>query len=233
MHRKGNICFFAVKKSTFVESKKKYSLLLVDDHVMVACGLKQVFGQAVPEITVIDSSTTGNDALSKIQEHPYNIYILDLELPDFSGFDLIDRIREIDPSARIVIHTMHDELWYYKRLAVYHLSGIVYKSSDTTQIIECVRKVLAGEEYLCPKALEFRKKEEKCKSRVGMDLTERELRVLKCIAEGKSTAEIAQSLYISVNTVETHRRHLNEKLDATNVASLLMHAVAKGLLPIH
>ncbi len=213
--------------------KKQYSLLLVDDHAMVACGLKQVIGHALPEIAVIDSSSTGVEALSKIREHPYDIYILDLELPDFSGFDLIDRIRISDPSARIVIHTMHDELWYYKRLAVYNPSGIVFKSSDTNQIIECVRKVLSDEKYLCSKALEFQEKEEKRKSKVGMDLTERELRVLKCIAEGKNTAEIAQSLYISINTVETHRRHLNEKLDATNVATLLMHAVAKGLLPIH
>ena len=180
----------------------------------------------------IEEAHSGSDALMTLSKQPYDLYIVDLELPDMTGFELMERIRKESPRAKIIAHTMHDELWYYRKLEASGVDGIVYKSASSDQIVQATKIVMDGGRYLCDKAQEQRKNRHRT-LRKDQELSERELHVLHCIAAGKNTSEIADELCISVNTVETHRRHLNEKLDATNVATLIMHAVAKGLLPIH
>ncbi len=205
---------------------------MIDDHEIVVCGLKHIIGTSMPEVSLLDTATTGKEAKEKISNNTYDIYMLDLELPDMTGFDLIECIRNNYPKARIIVNTMHDELWYYKRLETYNVNGIVYKSVDAQQIISAIHTVLRGDKYTCTPPEKAPATRRRRTRQFGDDLSKRELEVLRCISQGKSTAEIATELCISVNTVETHHRHLNEKLNATNMASLIMHAVAKGLLPI-
>ncbi len=203
---------------------------MVEDHEIVICGLKHIINSALPEIHHIDTAKTGLKALEMMQ-HSYDIYMIDLELPDISGIDLIKSIRQNAPEVKIIVHTMHNELWYTKQLDQLGVNGIVYKSVDSKQIIEAITSVLDGKNYRSTTTPATPAQERRAK-KVRKVLSKRELEVLKCISQGKSTAEIARELCITVNTVETHHRHLNEKLNATNMASLIMHAVAKGLLPI-
>ena len=113
------------------------------------------------------------------------------------------------------------------------MHGILFKSVDATRIAEAIRRVLDGETYYCTYAEQVRNQMKRSEEgRKKEELTLRELDVLKHISEGKSTQEIAQELCVSPNTVDTHRRHLMEKLDARNVADLIMTAIAKGIIPI-
>ncbi len=209
----------------------KNTLLIVDDHDIVILGLKQVVHTFFPTTFEVDFAKSGREALRKIAEAKFDLYILDLELPDITGFEVIDHIRKRYAEAKIIVHTQHDELWYHRKLYSYHVNGICLKSADSRNLVEAIHQVMEGNSYLLSHTaiesntiLDFKN--------MGKNLSERELAVLKCISLGLNTTEIAEELCISVNTVETHRRHLNEKLGAKNTASLIMNAVKCGLLTV-
>ena len=214
-------------------SEKRYQILIVDDHQVVSIGLQQIIRQTILKDALIDVAPTGVLAQEQIQKRSYDLFILDLELPDMSGCDLIEIIRTKNTNARIIVHTMHEELWYYRKLEEMHVSGIVYKASDPNHIIDAIKCVLHNGTYRCPHAQHLAQLVQHKNLLLGQDLSKRELSVLKCISQGMSTEEIATHLSISPNTVESHRRHLNAKLDAKNAASLIMNAIAKKILPIH
>lgn len=207
-------------------------ILLVDDHDLVLQGLKRIAECSLPEIKNVCTASSGQEALLLIASQRFNLFVLDMELPDISGMDIIVRIREKDPQARIIVNTMHEEIWFIKNLIQCSVDGILFKSIDSTKIAEAIRRVLDGETYYCPYAEHVRAQMKRSDEGRREELTLRELDVLKRISEGKNTQEIAQELCVSTNTVDTHRRHLMDKLDARNVADLIMTAISKGIIPI-
>lgn len=207
-------------------------ILLVDDHDLVLQGLKRIVECSLPEIKNVCTASSGQEALLLIASQRFNLFVLDMELPDISGMDIIVRIREKDPQARIIVNTMHEEIWFIKNLIQCSVDGILFKSIDSTKIAEAIRRVLDGETYYCPYAEHVRAQMKRSDEWRREELTLRELDVLKRISEGKNTQEIAQELCVSTNTVDTHRRHLMDKLDARNVADLIMTAISKGIIPI-
>lgn len=207
-------------------------ILLVDDHDLVLQGLKRIVECSLPEIKNVCTASSGQEALLLIASQRFNLFVLDMELPDISGMDIIVRIREKDPQARIIVNTMHEEIWFIKNLIQCSVDGILFKSIDSTKIAEAIRRVLDGETYYCPYAEHVRAQMKRSDEGRREELTLRELDVLKRISEGKNTQEIAQELCVSTNTVDTHRRHLMYKLDARNVADLIMTAISKGIIPI-
>lgn len=207
-------------------------ILLVDDHDLVLQGLKRIVECSLPEIKNVCTASSGQEALHLIASQRFNLFVLDMELPDISGMDIIVRIREKDPRARIIGNTMHEEIWFIKDLIQSAVDGILFKSIDSTKIAEAIRRVLDGGTYYCPYAEHVRAQMRRSDEGRREELTLRELDVLKRISEGKNTQEIAQELCVSTNTVDTHRRHLMDKLDARNVADLIMTAISKGIIPI-
>ena len=207
-------------------------ILLVDDHDLVLQGLKRIVECSLPEVKNVCTASSGQEALLLIASQRFNLFVLDMELPDISGMDIIVRIREKDPQARIIVNTMHEEIWFIKNLIQCSVDGILFKSIDSTKIAEAIRRVLDGETYYCPYAEHVRAQMKRSDEGRREELTLRELDVLKRISEGKNTQEIAQELCVSTNTVDTHRRHLMDKLDARNVADLIMTAISKGIIPI-
>lgn len=207
-------------------------ILLVDDHDLVLQGLKRIVECSLPEIKNVCTASSGQEALHLIASQRFNLFVLDMELPDISGMDIIVRIREKDPRARIIVNTMHEEIWFIKDLIQSAVDGILFKSIDSTKIAEAIRRVLDGGIYYCPYAEHVRAQMRRSDEGRREELTLRELDVLKRISEGKNTQEIAQELCVSTNTVDTHRRHLMDKLDARNVADLIMTAISKGIIPI-
>ena len=207
-------------------------ILLVDDHDLVLQGLKRIVECSLPEIKNVCTASSGQEALHLIASQRFNLFVLDMELPDISGMDIIVRIREKDPRARIIVNTMHEEIWFIKDLIQSAVDGILFKSIDSTKIAEAIRRVLDGGTYYCPYAEHVRAQMGRSDEGRREELTLRELDVLKRISEGKNTQEIAQELCVSTNTVDTHRRHLMDKLDARNVADLIMTAISKGIIPI-
>ena len=212
--------------------EREIRILLVDDHDLVLQGLKRIVECSLPEIKNVCTASSGQEALHLIASQRFNLFVLDMELPDISGMDIIVRIREKDPQARIIVNTMHEEIWFIKNLIQCSVDGILLKSIDSTKIAEAIRRVLDGETYYCPYAEHVRAQMKRSDEGRREELTLRELDVLKRISEGKNTQEIAQELCVSTNTVDTHRRHLMDKLDARNVADLIMTAISKGIIPI-
>lgn len=212
--------------------EKDIRILLVDDHDLVLQGLKRIVECSLPEIKTVCTASSGQEALLLCASQRFNLFLLDMELPDMSGLDIISRIREKDPQARIIVNTVHEEIWFIKNLIQHDIAGILFKSIDSSKIVEAIRRVLDGETYYCPYAEHVRAQMRRSEEGRKENLTLRELDVLKHISEGKNTQEIAQELCVSTNTVDTHRRHLMEKLDARNVADLIMTAIAKGIIPI-
>ena len=212
--------------------EREIRILLVDDHDLVLQGLKRIVECSLPEIKNVCTASSGQEALLLIASQRFNLFVLDMELPDISGMDIIVRIREKDPQARIIVNTMHEEIWFIKNLIQCSVDGILFKSIDSTKIAEAIRRVLDGETYYCPYAEHVRAQMKRSDEGRREELTLRELDVLKRISEGKNTQEIAQELCVSTKTVDTHRRHLMDKLDARNVADLIRTAISKGIIPI-
>lgn len=205
-------------------------LLIIEDHDIVILGLKHIIQTSFPDTFETDSAKTGREALRKIVEFKYDLYIIDLELPDMTGFEIIENIRKRYADSKIIIHTQHDELWYQKKLISYQVNGICLKSADSAEIIHAIHQIMQGKNFFFSETDTEPKINSDVIKTPGKNLSEREMSVLKCISKGLNTIEIAQELCISVNTVETHRKHLNEKLEAKNTASLIMNAVKFGLL---
>lgn len=212
--------------------EKDIRILLVDDHDLVLQGLKRIVECSLPEIKTVCTASSGREALLLIASQCFNLFLLDMELPDLSGLEIISRIREKDPQARIIVNTMHEEIWFIRNLIQCDVDSILFKSVDSNKIVEAIRCVLDGGTYYCTHAEQVRNQMRRSDEGRREELTQRELDVLKCISEGKNTQEIAQDLCVSTNTVDTHRRHLLDKLDAKNVADLIMTAISRGIIPI-
>ena len=209
-----------------MKENRQISALLVDDHDLVLQGLKRILEYAVPEIKMICKVSSGKEALSLIDIQPFELFLLDVELPDMSGIDLIASIRKKQPKARIMVNTMHEEIWFVRSLLQCNLDAILFKSIDSRQVVDAVHAVLQGKKYFCPYVERVRLQLKSQEKNRKNELTLRELDVLKLLSEGKSTQEIAQELCVSANTVDTHRRHLMEKLDARNVVDLVVICLA-------
>lgn len=202
------------------------SILLVDDHYLVLEGLKKVLEQNLT-LSHISTAINGKEAVSLLNSKPFDLFILDIELPDCDGFDLLNQIRTRFPDAKIIINTSHDELWTIKRMIEANVDGMVCKNSDTIHLCKAVTEILNGESYYCPI---FSKIYRKINNDVIFDditikLSDREIEVIEAIIDGNNTSEIAEKLCLSENTIESHRRRIMAKMGARNVADMVVKAI--------
>jgi DNA-binding NarL/FixJ family response regulator len=163
------------------------------------------------------------------RDNKFELFILDLELPDTDGFEAIATIRRCCPGAALLIFTMHEEPWVLAKLARLDIQGVVAKSSPVSELLQAVTAIRAGQTYYNDSFVDFLEKlQERPASGLisgdGFQLSERELEVLRCITRGLNTSQISEELFLSQNTVGTYRTRLMRKLDAHNVAQL----IAKG-----
>ena len=201
---------------------------VTDDHQLVREGIKAVLtDNGLHYITTFSNTAETLRALDDGQV--FDFYIVDLELPDTDGFELIREIRDRQPGARIIVSTVHDEVWTLHRLLLLDVDAVIYKSGASEEIIEAMERILRGQKYYCKEA----RQEMKLADDSSRHPTEREMEVLCLIAEGKTTKEIAGTLFVSENTIEAHRKSLFHKLGAVNVADLLMKAVDQGYIKRH
>lgn len=203
---------------------EKTCILVVDDHPIVSHGVSVLLTAAMPALK-IELACNGAEALEKAREKTFQVFILDVELPDTSGIKLMEALREKQPDAAFVYHTMHDEMWVIKQLVESGADGIVLKCDDVHDLILAVKAALDGDCYYS------RQFEAYCRSsELETVPSDRELDILKGLAKGWSSRMIADELFISVNTVEFHRKRLFRRFGASNMAELLMKAVERGLM---
>jgi len=210
----------------------KVRVMLVDDHQMLRDGLR-VLLDGETDITVVAEAGSASGALEKAARLQPDIMVLDLGLPDRSGLELIPDLLEQVPGVRIVVLSMHTGRDFILKAIDAGCHGYVPKSSAHTSLLEAIRVVITGEQYLHPKAASalvdsIRKK----RSRFELleTLSERELDVIKFIAMGFTSREIGLRLNISPKTVDTYRQRAMEKLGINQRPELIRFAIQHNLL---
>ena len=204
----------------------KIRVLIADDHVTVREGLAAMIGRQ-PDMMVIGEAANGRDAVDLWQKHRPDVALLDLRMPMLDGVGVIDEVRRQDASARVVVLTTFDADNEISRAIKAGAKGYLLKDAQREELLECIRKVHAGEICIPPALV--------AKLAAGLSsepLTGRELDVLTLLARGKSNKEISVNLYISETTVKSHLRSIFTKLNVLSRTEAIAAASRRGLVQI-
>lgn len=209
-------------------------IVIVDDHSLILEGLRSLLSSSF-ENTRVHIAQNASQLLSLMKQYQFHLFIIDITLPDMDGFELIHLIKDKLPQAKIIVSTMHEEIWIVNKLKSIEIDSVVFKTSAGQHIVEAVRTVLNGGTYYCPGFKKVYKEKDKINNIANEESsapTLRELEILKAIAKGMNTHEISENLFISENTVEWHRKNLMLKFGARNATDLVVKALSKGYLNI-
>jgi two-component system response regulator NreC len=206
---------------------EKIRIVLADDHVVVRHGLRMLL-DSEPDFEVVAEAGDVEGARRYVLGHHPDVLVLDLNMPEGSSLEAIPAIREQSPGTQIVMLTMQQEPVFARHALGAGALGYVLKEAADEELVEAVRRAAAGESYLNPR-LGARLASEP-ESGLPGDLSEREVDVLRLIALGHTNAEVAEQLYLSVRTVETHRAHIQQKLRRSSRAELVQYALEHKLI---
>jgi two-component system, NarL family, response regulator NreC len=202
-------------------------IVLADDHAVVRSGLRMLLDNESDFEVVAEASDIDSARRYVLGHHP-RVLVLDLNMPGGSSLEAIPVIREQSPDTQIVVLTMQQEPAFAREALSAGALAYVLKEAADDELVEAVRRAAAGESYLNPR-LGARIASEPPPGPPD-DLSEREVDVLRLIALGHTNAEIAEQLYLSVRTVETHRSHIQQKLRLSTRAELVGYALERGLI---
>lgn len=219
---------------------KTTKILIVDDHEVVRDGLKNIL-TSLENITIAGEAGNGEDAVKMYSSLKPDLVIMDISMPGMNGIEATKVIKEKDPDARILILTMHDNQEYLNQIIRSGAKGFILKNTDKDELLEAVRTVSSGDNFfskdisklIIDNYIRTAKETEKNDGYKEVPLTKREIEILKLIASGYSNQEIANILYISYNTVDTHRKNIMHKLSIKNTAGLVRYAIEKGLISLN
>jgi len=203
------------------------TIVLADDHKVVRSALHMLL-EAEPDIEVVAEAGTADDAVRYARGHKPTVLILDLDMPGRPSLEAIPDIAEASPDTHIVILTMRSEPEFARQALKLGVRGYVLKEAADAELVQAVRSAAAGETYLQP-ALGARLAAE-ANEQDADGLTERESGILELIALGHTNAEIAEQLFLSIRTVESHRANLQSKLDLNTRAELVRYALDHGII---
>ncbi len=205
---------------------------LCDDHGIVRGGLRRIL-DAEDDLEVIGEAGSVHDAIVLAREQRPDVFVMDLGLPDGSGITATAEVRRVSPTTRVLVLTVHDDVAYLRRAFEAGADGYMVKEAADVELVQAVRQVASGRQYVHPTLGAALLAADVAPARLhgpGGDLSEREIEVLRCIALGLTNGEIGEQLYVSVRTIETHRAHIQQKLDIRSRAELVRYARDAGLL---
>lgn len=208
-------------------------VLLADDHALVRAGIRSLLG-AMMEVEVVGEAASGEEALEMTGDSRPDVVLMDIAMKGITGLEAAARMRERHPEVRVVILSMHSGEEYVLQALRAGAAGYLLKDAATGELELALRSVMRGESWLSPAV--SRQVVEGYVQRAGGEaaaevLTARQREVLRLVAGGKSTKEIAFLLNLSVKTVETHRAQIMERLGIRDVAGLVRYALRTGLVP--
>jgi RNA polymerase sigma factor (sigma-70 family) len=209
------------------------SIFLADDHPVVRAGLRLII-EAQPDLKVVGEVDNGWDAVQQADKQCADIVIMDIAMPQLNGVEATKQIRALCPTTEVIILSMHASAKHIFRALKAGAKGYLLKGSASNEVVEAIRTVKVGQRYLSQKISEEVRSE---LSRHSLDriedpldrLSSREREVLQLVVEGKSSPEIAVQLHLSVKTVETYRYRVMQKLNLTDLPSLVKFAIQHGL----
>jgi len=216
---------------------EKVKILIVDDHRVVIEGIKSAL-QEHPEFETVGEATDGLEAIELTKSLKPDIVIMDISMPNMNGIEATRQIKQMNPEIRIIIYTMHSDKEFVVDLFKAGISAYVLKDDPLSDLVLALKAVKDGGTYfsaMAPTVLirHMEEMEKEAPRKDSLDsLSQREKEVFLLLAEGKSNKVIADELFISPKTVESHKYHIMEKLQASSVVDLTKLAIRKNLIEV-
>ncbi len=210
-------------------------LLLVDDHEVLRSGLRMLL-ESQEDIQIVGEAGTAAEALEAVERLEPEVILLDIGLPDMSGIQVMERIREVKPDIAVVALTIHEDKEYFFKMLEAGATGYVPKRAAPEELLTAIRAAAQGHVYLHPSLATLLVKDylvqdaEARDARMLNGLTERDLEVLTHVADGATNAEIGHDLGISPKTVARHRENIMAKLNLHSRTELVKYAIRKGII---
>jgi DNA-binding NarL/FixJ family response regulator len=216
---------------------KKISILIADDHALIRSGITQLL-QSFKDLVIVGEAEDGDEAVEMTETLKPDVVMIDITMPRMNGIEATKIIRERFPKTRVLVLTMHESDEYIFHILKSGAGGYMLKNSGKDELAAAVRAVAKGEKVFSPRVSEimvegYLKKadgETRPSPKTDIPLTKREKEILSLVAEGMTNQEIADRLFISPRTVDTHRTNMMQKLDIHDVATLVRYAVEHGLV---
>ncbi|MCW5890104.1 MAG: response regulator transcription factor [bacterium] len=213
----------------------KLRVLLVDDHTVVRQGLRKIL-ESDDEIEIVGEAGDGRTAVDMVQRMRPHVVVMDVALPELNGIEATRQITKRVDGAKVLVLTMHSDDVYVRQSLKAGARGYLLKDSEDLDLIKAVKAVGQGGSFFSPSVSKVLlagylgdPTGKEVEDNLAL-LTDREREVLQLIAEGKTNKDVASLLNVSINTVETHRKHVMEKLDLHNTAELVRFAVRKKIV---
>ncbi|MDB5173828.1 MAG: DNA-binding response regulator [Phycisphaerales bacterium] len=210
------------------------SVLLVEDHTLVRTGIRSLL-ESSSEVKVVGDVGGGREAVEFCQGHQPDLVLTDVEMSGLNGIETARQLHALLPDLRIVMLSMHDDPQYVFESLKAGASGYVLKDAAFTELLAAIRVVMSGRRYLSPPLADLVMEDYVRRANgetTGTDLDKlsaREREILQLVAEGRSSAQVAAMIHISVRTVDTHRYNVMQKLGIHSIAGLTKFAIAHGL----
>lgn len=203
-------------------------IVLVDDHAILLDGVRNLLDKE-DDISVVGVFQNGEQALQYLKNNEVDLLVTDFHMPGMDGLSLVHTVRRIQPSARIIVLSMHDESHLVKEILKSGINGYVLKKDTHKELLKAIREVMDGHVYLSADInriliSNLQNPDE------GKLLTEREREIVKLIAKEYSNKDIAEALFISERTVETHRKNIFKKTGTNSLVGLIKFAYANNLI---
>lgn len=210
-------------------------ILIADDHQLFREGLINLLSDS-SEIEVIAQAEDGKETIIKARKFNPDIVIMDIGMPVMNGVEATEILKKELPNIKVIAISMHSDKHFIKGMLEAGASGYLLKSCTYDQLIESINAVYSGKKYLSDKITEviiqdYLEKEEEIPNN-DSKLSERESEILKLFAEGKTSREISELLFVSVKTVGTHKQHILEKLELKTTTDLVKYALKKGIISL-
>ncbi|KAA5544757.1 response regulator [Adhaeribacter rhizoryzae] len=213
-------------------------VVLVDDHRLIRCGLRALL-QDEPTITIAGEAENGVQLIKLLESTAVDVILMDIKMPEMDGFDATQHILQHFSSVKVLALTMFESENYLNKMMELGAQGYILKNIHKNELIHAVQMIASGKNYISAEiTLNLLKKNKPSLPELNtntaipelVELSKRELEVLKLITEGFTNAEIADKLFTSKRTIDSHRQRIIEKTQARNTAALVRYAISRGII---
>ena len=217
---------------------KEINIILADDHRIFRDGIKSLLSDN-EHINIIGEASSGNELLNLLKTHHPDVVIVDITMPGLSGIEVTKHISELYPEIKTMILSMHTDEEFVINSINAGAKGYLPKDTSKEELLAAIKIIFEGGEYYSKLVSDnflksyFKKQKVEQNLKENEDLTQREIEILKLAAYGKSNKEIADKLYISTKTVDTHKYHILKKLKLKNTAEMVLYAVKNKIIEVN